>query len=138
MAFGKIRCDECISDDCKIRGCIKTVKKNEKYTWLEGVYMKWIKSLPCSVKGCGRDSIHAHHDSSGNSGLGQKKYSIGGTLPLCVHHHETGPNGIAIHRSKKSEWEKRFLGGKTCDDIAIGLVPKFFEYLQKYLQSKTK
>ena len=46
-------------------------------------YLTFIRSLPCSIQGCGYDS-EAHHIETG--GIGMKGSDLL-TIPLCRYHH---------------------------------------------------
>jgi hypothetical protein len=55
-------------------------------------YLRWIRTLPCSVCGSTRYVEAAH---TGPRGLGQKSPDAS-VIPLCARHHRTGPD--AYHR----------------------------------------
>lgn len=64
----------------------------------EKQYLNIVASLGCIV--CGADA-EIHHIRS-FSGMGQRG-SNWLTVPLCPHHHRTGPD--AIHQRTKDEWK---------------------------------
>lgn len=51
-------------------------------------HLAWLRTLPCSVPGCGCDVIEAHHVRRG-AGVGLKP-SDRNCAPLCVEHHAEG------------------------------------------------
>jgi hypothetical protein len=56
-------------------------------------YLRFIRTLPCSVPGCRRSDIEASH--SGPHALGRKASDYQ-TIPLCTRHHRTGDD--SYHR----------------------------------------
>jgi len=58
-------------------------------------YLAWIRSLPCAVCRIWGLTRHEHGKVEaahvGARGIGQKCADTE-TLPLCVHHHRTGPH----------------------------------------------
>ena len=66
-------------------------------------YLRWIRTLPCAV--CWQWQIRRLEPSEvahvGSRGLGQK-CSDTETIPLCPHHHRTGP--LSVHALGKKFW----------------------------------
>ena len=63
--------------------------------------------------------------------MGQRAAHIGGTIPLCYAHHQSGENGaLAFHRSPKL-WREKYGSEK---EIAQG----FYELIQKLNQENPK
>lgn len=60
-------------------------------------YLRWIRTLPCSVSDCRGAFTEAAH--TGSRGLGQKA-SDHNAIPLCPFHHRTGPH--AYHQGRKA------------------------------------
>lgn len=49
-----------------------------------------LTTCPCSVPGCFRTPIHAHHDRLGTGGgMGMKPSDLN-CVPFCYHHHAEG------------------------------------------------
>lgn len=53
-------------------------------------HLAWVRSLPCSVPGCIRADIQAHHVRKG-AGTALKP-SDAFTVPICPEHHYEGDN----------------------------------------------
>ena len=84
----------------------------------EKEYLDKLATLGCYC--CRTEGIESpamiHHIREG-MGMGQRAPHIGGTIPLCYAHHQSGENGaLAFHRSPK-EWRERYGSEK---DIAEG------------------
>lgn len=84
----------------------------------EKEYLDKLATLGCYC--CRTEGIESpamiHHIREG-MGMGQRAPHIGGTIPLCYAHHQSGENGaLAFHRSPK-EWRDRYGSEK---DIAEG------------------
>ena len=71
-----------------------------------------------------------HHIREG-MGMGQRAAHIGGTIPLCYAHHQSGENGaLAFHRSPKL-WREKYGSEK---EIAQG----YYELIQKLDQENPR
>lgn len=71
-----------------------------------------------------------HHIREG-MGMGQRASHIGGTIPLCYAHHQSGEHGaLAFHRSPKL-WREKYGSEK---EIAQG----FYALIQKLDQENPK
>ena len=71
-----------------------------------------------------------HHIREG-MGMGQRAPHIGGTIPLCYAHHQSGENGaLAFHRSPKL-WREKYGSEK---EIAQG----YYELIQKLDQENPR
>jgi hypothetical protein len=56
--------------------------------------------------------------------MGQRAPHIGGTIPLCYAHHQSGENGaLAFHRSPK-EWRERYGSEKEIAEGYRALIDK--------------
>lgn len=71
-------------------------------------HLVYVRSLPCSVPGCKRGDIHAHHLRKG-AGTALKP-SDAFTVPLCLAHHDEG------HSAGWRTFEVRY--GLDLSDIA--------------------
>lgn len=64
-------------------------------------YLEWIRTMPCSVKGCSASNIAAHHVYTGGMGT---KCDDSETIPLCDpfgHHTE-------LHRIGKKSFAEKY------------------------------
>jgi hypothetical protein len=61
----------------------------------DGEYLDWIRTLPCSVPGCRRRNIEAHH--AGDHGMSQLPPDRT-AIPLCgfVGHHNFGKHSAHV------------------------------------------
>lgn len=62
-----------------------------------------VRALPCCV--CGATPSEAHHVRDGQVGAGQKA-GDDEAIPLCFHHHRTGPE--AFHAIGTRAWEATY------------------------------
>lgn len=54
-------------------------------------HLAWIRTLPCTVRGCIKgEAIHAHHVRTGTGGGTGIKPADRWSVPLCAHHHQQG------------------------------------------------
>ena len=64
-----------------------------------------------------------HHIRQG-MGMSQRAPDIGGTIPLCYAHHQSGENGaIAFHRNPKA-WREKYGSEKDIADGFYNLIIK--------------
>jgi len=72
-------------------------------------YLNLVASFGCyCCKTEGYESPAMIHHIREGVGMGRKAPHIGGTIPLCYAHHQSGENGaLAFHRSPK-EWREKY------------------------------
>jgi hypothetical protein len=75
-----------LANDNHITGQVIPLPKTERLR--SPRHLAWIRSLPCSVSGCKRNDVQAHHVRKG-AGTGIKP-ADGNCAPLCFHHHAEG------------------------------------------------
>lgn len=77
-------------------------------------YLAWLHTLPCSVPGCTRGPIHAHHItcSPEPKARGAKASDLW-CLPVCHTHHQ-GPQSIHETGAEQEWWSS-----KGIDPIAL-------------------
>lgn len=78
-------------------------------TKAEKAYLSRLADIGCIVclrMGYPDSPAGIHHVRVGQGGAQRSKH-IGGTLPLCSRHHQTGGHGVAIHSGQKT-WEKLY------------------------------
>ena len=68
---------------------------------VDKAYLKWIRSLPCSVPGCNAIFIEPHH--AGPRGLSTRVHDRD-AIPLCIAHHQNGAGPHAIHGPLGKNW----------------------------------
>lgn len=91
----------------------------------EKEYLDKLATLGCYC--CRTEGIESpamiHHIREG-MGMGQRAPHIGGTIPLCYAHHQSGENGaLAFHRSPK-EWRDRYGSEKEIAEGYRALIDK--------------
>lgn len=91
----------------------------------EKEYLDKLATLGCYC--CRTEGIESpamiHHIREG-MGMGQRAPHIGGTIPLCYAHHQSGENGaLAFHRSPK-EWRERYGSEKEIAEGYRALIDK--------------
>lgn len=91
----------------------------------EKEYLDKLATLGCYC--CRTEGVESpamiHHIREG-MGMGQRAPHIGGTIPLCYAHHQSGENGaLAFHRSPK-EWRERYGSEKEIAEGYRALIDK--------------
>lgn len=91
----------------------------------EKEYLDKLATLGCYC--CRTEGIESpamiHHIREG-MGMGQRAPHIGGTIPLCYAHHQSGENGaLAFHRSPKA-WRERYGSEKEIAEGYRALIDK--------------
>jgi hypothetical protein len=91
----------------------------------EKEYLDKLATLGCYC--CRTEGIESpamiHHIREG-MGMGQRAPHIGGTIPLCYAHHQSGENGaLAFHRSPR-EWRERYGSEKEIAEGYRALIDK--------------
>ena len=88
-------------------------------------YLNTLAELGCYC--CRTEGVQSpamiHHIRQG-MGWGQRAPDIGGTIPLCYAHHQSGENGaIAFHRSPK-KWREKYGSEKEIAQGYYNLIMK--------------
>lgn len=94
----------------------------------ERIYLDKLVSLGCYC--CRTEGIESpalvHHIREG-MGMGQRADHIGGTIPLCYAHHQSGENGaLAFHRSPRM-WREKYGSEKEIAQGFLDLIKRLDE-----------
>ena len=73
----------------------------KKHVGRNPAYLRWIRTQPCVVRGCGHSFRFVEAAHVGERGLSQRCSDLE-TIPLCSHHHRTGRD--SQHRLGKAFW----------------------------------
>ena len=87
---------------------IKRRRKPRRGPARDREYVKWIRTLPCTVHGCPRKPTEANHTGPHGMSSRSSDYSA---IPLCAWHHRLAPD--SYHASAKTFFTRHGLDRKA-------------------------